>query len=64
MNVCVCVCVGRGGGGGDDRMIDQVMRELEQYQVSVAAQQRTKWFGKAICRMEALSWQLVDQQYQ
>jgi len=32
----------------NDRRIDQVMRELERYQISVCALQETKWFGEAV----------------
>ena len=32
----------------EDRRIDQVIRELNRYQVSVGALQETKWFGDAI----------------
>ena len=35
----------------DERKIDQVISELDRYQVSVAALQETKWFGNEIYRI-------------
>ena len=36
----------------EDRRIDQVIRELKRYQVSVAALQETKWFGNAVYHVD------------
>ena len=38
-------------GHFDDRRIDQVMRELERYRITVAALQETKWFGEAVYKV-------------
>ena len=38
-------------GHFDDRRIDQVVRELERYKISVAALQETKWFADAVYRV-------------
>ena len=38
-------------GHFDDKRIDQVMRELERYRITVAALQETKWFGEAVYKV-------------
>ena len=38
-------------GQFDDRRIDQVVKELERYKISVAALQETKWFNDAVYRV-------------
>ena len=36
----------------EDRRIDQVIRELKRYQISVPALQETKWFGNVMCHVD------------
>ena len=38
-------------GQFDDRRIDQVVKELERYKISVAALQETKWLNDAVYKV-------------
>ena len=42
---------GRDTAQGEDRRIDQVVMELNRYNVKIAALQETKWFGNAMYRV-------------